>query len=84
MIHYSGQAARARIVGIAGREEAFQAFLGSVSLADVVATAEDAFEAAGVPDDMRDEELAQAVSRTDDGTGRPPPRPGLEASSGEG
>jgi hypothetical protein len=37
VIHYSGQAARARIVGIAGREEAFQAFLGSVSLADVVA-----------------------------------------------
>ena len=59
VIHYSGQAARARIAGTVGREEAFQAFLGSVSLADVVAMAEDAFEASGVPEDMRDEELAK-------------------------
>ena len=47
VIHYSGQAARARIAGTVGREEAFQAFLGSVSLADVVAMTEDAFEASG-------------------------------------
>jgi hypothetical protein len=41
VIHYSSQAGRARSAGVVGREDSFQAFSGSVSLEDVVASAGD-------------------------------------------
>ncbi len=59
IIHYSGQAASARNAGIVGHEDSFQAFKDSVSLEDVMATAEDVFKAAQVPSDIRDETLAR-------------------------
>jgi hypothetical protein len=49
VIHYSGQAALARRAAIVGREDSFEAFSGSVSLDDVVATAEDVLKLADVP-----------------------------------
>jgi hypothetical protein len=61
VISYSGQAGLARSAGIVGREDSFQAFSGSVSLEDVVATAEDVFKVAHVPSDIRDETLARLV-----------------------
>ena len=49
VIHYSSQAGLARSAGVVGREDSFQAFSGSVSLEDVVATAEDVLKGAHVP-----------------------------------
>jgi len=57
VIHYSSLAGPARSAGVAGREDSFQAFRGSVSLEDVVATAEAALKAAHVPSAIRDETL---------------------------
>jgi hypothetical protein len=59
VIHYSGQAALARRAAVVGREDSFQAFSGSVSLEDVVATAEDVLKAAHVPSEIRDDTLSR-------------------------
>ena len=59
VIHYSGQAGLARSVGLKGREGSFQEFIGSVSLEDVVATAEDVLKGAHVPPKIRDDTLAR-------------------------
>lgn len=63
VLHYSGQAARARARAIRGREESFQAFRDSVSLADVLGTAGDVLAAAGVPTAIRDETLRRLRAR---------------------
>jgi hypothetical protein len=55
IIHYSGQAGRARSAGIAGREDSFTKFIGSVSLADLVTAAGHVLETARVPAEIRDE-----------------------------
>lgn len=59
VIHYSGQAGLARRAAIVGREDSFQALSGSVSLEDVVATAEDLLKAAHVPSEIRDVTLSR-------------------------
>jgi hypothetical protein len=59
VIHYSSQAGPARSAGVVGREESFQAFMGSVSLEDLVATAEVALKAAHVPSEICDETLSR-------------------------
>lgn len=59
VIHYSSQAVSARKAGIVGREDSFQAFRGSVSLEDLVATAEDALRTAHVPSEIHDETLSR-------------------------
>ncbi len=59
VIHYSGQAGLARSAGVVGREDSFQAFSGSVSLEDVVATAEAVLKAAHVPSEIRDDTLSR-------------------------
>ena len=59
VIHYSGQAGLARSAVVVGREDSFQAFSGSVSLEDVVATAEDVLKAAHVPSEIRDDTLSR-------------------------
>lgn len=58
VIHYSGQAARARAAGIVGHEESFEQFRGSVSLKLVLATAEEVLNAS-VPARFRDETFAR-------------------------
>ena len=63
VIHYSSQAGLARRAGIVGREDSFRAFSGSVSLEDVVATAEDVLKAAHVPSEIRDDTLAPLAKR---------------------
>jgi hypothetical protein len=57
VIHYSGQAASARIAGIVGLEDSFEVFRDSVTLQDLVATTEDVLNAAHVPNEIRDETL---------------------------
>jgi hypothetical protein len=59
VIHYSSQAGRARNAGIVGHEESFKGFIGSVSLDDLLATAEQVLGAAGVPAEIRDETLTR-------------------------
>jgi hypothetical protein len=59
VIHYSSQAGRARRARVVDHEDSFQAFRGSVSLEDVVATAEAALKAAHVPSEIRDEMLSR-------------------------
>ena len=59
VIHYSGQAARARNSGIAGHEECFEVFRSSVSLEHVLATAEDVLTAPAVPSWFHDETMAR-------------------------
>ena len=59
IIHYSGQAGRARKAGIVGREGSYESFRTMVSLAELLATARDVLEGAGVPAGMRDETLAR-------------------------
>jgi hypothetical protein len=59
VLHYSGQAARARKACTEGREASFESFKASVSLADLVATAEDVLLEAGVPTEIRDETLTR-------------------------
>jgi hypothetical protein len=61
VIHYSGQAGPARNRGIAGREDDFEAFRKSITLADVVATASDVLRVAGLPDEYREETLARVA-----------------------
>lgn len=59
IIHYSGQAGLARKAAIVGREDSFKAFSGSVSLEDVIATAEDVLKAAHVSSEIRDDTLSR-------------------------
>jgi|GEM_PF-6965397 hypothetical protein len=59
VIHYSGQAGPARNAGIVGREDSFHAFRESVSLEDVVATAEEVLRASRVPANIYDDTLAR-------------------------
>ena len=59
VIHYSSQAGPARRAGIVGQEASFQAFNGSVTLEDLVASAAATLETAGVPSEFRDEALAR-------------------------
>lgn len=58
VIHYSGQAARARIEGIAGREASFEAFKDSVTDEDLLATAREVLASARVPDKISNETLS--------------------------
>ena len=58
VLHYSGQAGRARHDGIVGREASFEAFRDSVSLHDLIATAEAVLTEARVPVTIRDEALS--------------------------
>jgi hypothetical protein len=57
VIHYSSLAGSARKKGVVGCEDSFRAFTGSVSLEDLVATAEATLKAARVPAEIRDEAL---------------------------
>ena len=59
VIHYSSQAGLARSARIAGHEDSFQAFRGSVSLEDILATAETVLDASNVPSNLRDETLCR-------------------------
>ena len=63
IIHYSGQAGQARNEGIVGREDRFQAFKDSVSLEDLIATAEDVLRESRVPANFRDETLSRLAKR---------------------
>lgn len=62
LIHYSRLAGPARAAGIAGHEEIFEQFRGSVSLELVLATAEEVLNAS-VPASLRDDTLAR-LART--------------------
>ena len=59
VIHYSGLAARARAAGIVGHEDRFEALRSSVSLARVLATAEDVLMGSAAPASFRNETLAR-------------------------
>ncbi len=59
IIHYSGQAGRARSREIVGHEDGFEAFRGCVSIKDVVATAEAVLRETHVPTEMCDETLSR-------------------------
>ena len=59
IIHYSGQAGRARIAAVEGHEDRFRAFRDSVSLEDLVATAQDVLRSSGVPVGIEDETLSR-------------------------
>ena len=61
VLHYSGQAGPARSAGILGHEESFKGFIGSVSLDDLVTTAEHVLGAARVPIKIRDETLSRLM-----------------------
>jgi hypothetical protein len=63
VIHYSGQAARARSAGVEGHEERFEAFRDTVSKEDVMATAEYVLEKSSIPDQFREETLARLARR---------------------
>jgi hypothetical protein len=58
VIHYSGQAGRARAAAIAGHEDDFEKFRNSVSLELLLATAKDVLNKS-VPANLRDETLAR-------------------------
>lgn len=57
VIHYSGQAAPARNAGIVGREDSFRDFSESVSLEDILATAERVLTACGYPTRFHDDTI---------------------------
>ena len=59
VIHYSGLGARARAAGIVGHEDSFEKFRSSVSLARVLATAEDVLMASAVSASFLGETLAR-------------------------
>jgi hypothetical protein len=59
VIHYSSQAGPARSTGIVGREDSFQAFRSSVSLEDLVTTADDVLIGACIPPEIRDQALSR-------------------------
>lgn len=58
VIHYSGQAGRARAAAIAGHEDDFEKFRNSVSLELLLATAKDVLNKS-VPANLRDKTLAR-------------------------
>lgn len=58
VIHYSGQAGRARAAAIAGHKDDFEKFRNSVSLELLLATAKDVLNES-VPANLRDETLAR-------------------------
>ena len=58
VIHYSGQAGRARAAAIAGHEDDFEKFKNSVSLELLLATAKDVLDKS-VPANLRDKTLAR-------------------------
>jgi hypothetical protein len=62
VIHYSGQAARARAAGIVGHEGSFEQFKSSASIELVLATAEDVLKVS-VPANLRNEILARLAGR---------------------
>jgi len=59
ILHYSGLAARGRQAGIVGHEDDFEAFCDTVSLEDVITTAEDVLRESGVPGCICDDAVAQ-------------------------
>lgn len=59
VIHYSGQAARARKAFVAARKASFEAFRETVSLEDIRATAEEALRSANVPSVFRERTLGR-------------------------
>lgn len=59
VIHYSGLAGSARRAGVKGREDSFESFKDSVSLEDVLVTAEATLRKAGIPTGIRDETLSR-------------------------
>jgi hypothetical protein len=61
VIHYSGQAGRARAAAIAGHEDDFEKFRNSVPLKLLLATAEDVLNKS-VPAYLRDETLARLAA----------------------
>jgi hypothetical protein len=62
VIHYSGQAARARAAGIVGHEGSFEQFKSSASIELVLATAEDVLKVS-VPANFRNEILTRLTGR---------------------
>jgi len=62
VIHYSGQAGRARAAAIAGHEDDFKKFRNSVSPGLLLATAEDVLNKS-VPANIRDEMLKRLATR---------------------
>jgi hypothetical protein len=64
IIHYSSLAGSARSAGIIGREDSIEAFRDSVSLEDVVATAEDVLIAARIPAEICDETLSRLAGKS--------------------
>ena len=63
IIHYSGQAGPARNAAVDGREDSFQAFSHSLSLDEVLSTAEAVLTAARVPASFRDETMKRLMRR---------------------
>ncbi len=61
VIHYSGLAGRARRDGIANHEAEFEEFSHTVSLQDVIATAQEVIGEAGVPPAVHNEALTQVT-----------------------
>lgn len=59
IIHYSGLAGGARSAGIVGHEASFAAFRDSVTLDDVLATAERVLKSAGMPAQFRRQTLSR-------------------------
>jgi hypothetical protein len=59
VIHYSSQAAPARRAEIVGHEASFEAFIGTVSLEELVSTAAHTMEATGLPSHICAEVLAR-------------------------
>jgi hypothetical protein len=63
VLHYSPQAAKARIHSIAGCEAAFEAFEGSISKGELVATTKDALRDAHVWDAGLQKEVLATVEK---------------------
>jgi len=63
ILHYSPRAARWRNRIVENRKEDFEAFRGTVTIDDLIATAGDVFESTQVPDRFRDETLSRLQSR---------------------
>ncbi|MEM6338083.1 MAG: hypothetical protein AAF752_16035 [Bacteroidota bacterium] len=63
VIHYSGQAAKARNDGIVGREASFEAFAAEVSSADIVGTATQVLQQSEVPARFQEEALSRIRKR---------------------
>lgn len=57
IIHFSGQAAKARRAGIAGYEQDFQTFTSKVLIGDIIANAEEVLAGAEISTSYRDEIL---------------------------